>query len=90
MCFFSGIMDVERQNGIKKWIVYSKRERLKVGKLDKILRIFCNSPGIASDELREWLIQVAKKWWSKADRDVDCDALDIMCNDDDEDIDIIL
>ena len=89
LCLFSGIIDIERQNGIKKWIVHAKRERLLTSKLDQILRIFCNSPAITGTDIKKkWLVAVAKIWWSSADREVDCSELDVMCNECDEDIDI--
>ena len=84
LCPFSGIIDVERQNGIKKWLVYSQRERLLIGKIDKILRIFCNSPGIDGHDKKTWLVQVAKKWWSGANRQIECAKLDKICNNDSE------
>ena len=93
LCLFSGIIDVERKNGILKWTVYAKRERLLTEKLDKILRIFCNSPALdAGEERKKWLVAVAKIWWSAADRKIDCTELDNLCKDSDdlenEDIDL--
>ena len=80
LCLFSGIIDVERQNGIKKWLIYSQRERLKIDKVDKILRIFCNSPCINDVDKKEWLVQVAKIWWRTANRRIECAELDKLCN----------
>ena len=78
---FSGIIDVERQNGIKKWLIYALRDRLKTDKVDKILRIFCNSPGINDEYKKKWLVEVAKTWWSSANRQIECVELDTMCSD---------
>ena len=50
LCLFNGIIDVERQNGIKKWLAYSQRERLAIENIDKILRMFCNSLGLDCEE----------------------------------------
>ncbi len=38
-------------------------------KVDKILRIFCNSPNDDDKDFKsEWLVNVAKICWSAADR----------------------
>eukprot|EP01084_Bolivina_argentea_P260210 439356_1 len=78
MCLFSGIIDVERCNGIKKWICNARREAMKTKKLDKILRIYYNSPDIdAVDILNKWVIEVAKIW-NRKNRDHTCLKLDAL------------
>ena len=81
MCLFSGIIDVERQNGIKKWLIYSLRERLTTDKLDEILQTFCDSPGLTDEDKNKWLVEVAKTWRSSANKQTECDELDATCND---------
>ena len=70
MCFFSGIIDVERQNGIKKWIYNAKRDRL-------LTSISPNQEEV--DALRVWFVEVAKIYWKNADRVIDCKELDLLC-----------
>ena len=80
LIYFSGIMDVERQNGIKKWILTAQREGMKNGTLDMVLRIFCNAPKEGDVEaLREWKVEVAKVFWIAAERRIECKELDNMC-----------
>ena len=38
---FSGIIDVERKNDIKRWMIHAKRERLKTDKLNEMLQVLC-------------------------------------------------
>ena len=62
LSYLSGIIDVERCNGIKKYICNPRRDSLKNDKLDILLRIFYNSPDIEHETLNEWIIEVAKIW----------------------------
>jgi hypothetical protein len=79
MIYFSGIIDIERQNGIKKWMLNARRESMLTTKLDMILRIYCNRPNCNDDEyLHPWLMEVAKKWYNAANRQIECDELDAM------------
>ena len=51
----------ETANGVKKWILSAKKERLKPETLDMILRIFFNSPDINDYEnKKQWLVHVLK------------------------------
>eukprot|EP01083_Nonionella_stella_P112328 330329_1 len=49
MICFSGVIDVERQNGIKKWMFNARQEGMLTQNMDKILRLFCNSPNPKDD-----------------------------------------
>ena len=81
LTYFSGVIDVERCNGTKKCMVPSFRDTLKTEKLDKILRIYYNSPDIDDiDELNKWAVEVVKIWYSIKPREYKCDELDRMCN----------
>ena len=75
-------MMIMTTNGMKKWIVYARRERLLTEKLDRILRIFCNSPALGEEDKKKWLVEVAKIWWSLKDRQIECNELDVMRNED--------
>ena len=79
MTFFSGVIDIERANGFKKWIVSAKRESLKSETLDMILRVFFNSPDIDDYEnKKQWLVACAKIWNNMANRTShNCEQLDI-------------
>ncbi len=80
MIYFSGIIDVERQNGIKKWMINARRESMLTTKLDKILRI-CNSPDRDDNEVfGEWLKEVVMLFWNARDRRIEFSELDTMCN----------
>ena len=81
MYLFSGIVDVERQNEIKKWICTAKRDRLLTSTLDMSLRTFCNSPDENdAASVHVWHVEVAKAYWKAADRNIDCKELDVMCD----------
>ena len=49
----SGVIDVERQNSTKKLMVNSKRMGLDDETVDKLLRIYCNSPGVKEPGFKE-------------------------------------
>merc|ERR1711971_469137 len=84
--WFSGVIDVERKNGVKKWICCANREAMENETLDAILRIYCNAPsGEDEEELRVWLIEVAKVFWMAAERRIECAELDDMCAGDEGD-----
>ena len=66
MMYFSGVIDVERCNGMNKWMTPPQRNALKTEKLEKILRIYYNSPDVEEKEASQaWMIEVAKLWNSK-------------------------
>ena len=89
LCLFSGIIDVERQNGIKKWICNAKRDSLLTSKLDQILRIYCNAPSMEDEYCKQWLTEVVKIYWAAANRSIDCKELDKICEEEEEDIDML-
>ena len=77
--FFSGVIDVERCNGIKKWLINSRREAMRTEKLDMLLRIFYNSPGINNkDRLNEFIIESMKTWNNAAIRKHSCKKLNVL------------
>ena len=78
LSFFSGIIDVERHNGIKKWMFTARRHHINTDTMDKILRIFCNSPDVNTDEARKWCEAVAAIWWNNVsgNRQIECPELD--------------
>ena len=48
--------------------------------LDMILRIFCNAPNKEDIQaLRVWRVEVAKVFWTAAERRIECKELDEMC-----------
>ena len=80
LIYFCGL-DVERCNCTKKWMVPARRDSPKTEKLDKILRIYHNSPDIDdTEELNKWAVEVAKIWYGMKPRKYKCDELDTMCN----------
>ena len=83
LSLFSGVIDVERCNGTKKWMVPPKRDRLKTDKLNKILRIYYNSPDLGDSALNSWIINVAKMW-NRKNRNHTCDELNAICNEDND------
>lgn len=69
------------QDDITKWMINARRERMLTSNLDMVLRIYCNSPERDDKAaLTEWLMEVAKIFWTDADRDIACDELDDICN----------
>ena len=54
LSFIPGIINIERHNGIKKWFMSTgKRDAMDTETLDKLLRMFENSPAMGSPELAE-------------------------------------
>ena len=53
-------------------IKYTKNEGLK-----------CDTC-MADSKLKQWLALVAKIWWCCANRQIECNELDIMCDEDDD------
>eukprot|EP01083_Nonionella_stella_P161350 528374_1 len=81
MICFSGIIDVERQNGIKKWMFTARQEGMLTQNMDKILRLFCNSPNPKDDvNLKPWIMECLKIFWSNAERQIECQELDNICD----------
>ena len=37
-----------------------------------------------TESIRVWYVEVAKAYWRAADRNIDCEELDPMCNDDND------
>ena len=77
--YLSGVIDVERCNGTKKWIISPRRESMKTPKLNMVLRIYYNSPGIDDPELDEWISEVTKIWYNKGTK-IQCEELDRLCD----------
>ena len=68
MTYFRGIIDIERYNGCKKWMITSRRMSKSINKVDKIMRIFINSPNMNDNEQRKkWSVAAAIQW-SQQDR----------------------
>eukprot|EP01083_Nonionella_stella_P079037 216609_1 len=82
MICFSGVIDVERQNGIKKWMFNARQEGMLTQNMDKILRLFCNSPNPKDDvNLKPWIMECLKIFWSNAEkRQIECQQLDDICD----------
>ena len=93
LCSFSGVIDIERQNGVKKWICNAKRHSLLTETLDKLLRIYCNAPDLDDEEQkREWITAVAKIYWKSAERAIECKELDDICaeeENEDNDLEVV-